>query len=219
MYVQLIFHMKHLRIFYFLLLPLLSLSSCSPNPRHKTLAIQGFGSIKQELLDTLRVNLSKIYEFEKVIVLPHKPLPQSAFVRIKSPRYRADTLIRYLKLDKPNGVDYVIGLTNQDISTTKREPSGAIKKPVARYQDWGIFGLGYRPGPSSIVSTYRIQKVSNTLFMDRLKKIAMHEVGHNLGLKHCPSDEKCVMRDAAESIRTIDQVCLKLCNSCQNQIK
>ena len=80
-----------------------------------------------------------------------------------------------------------------------------------------MFGLGYRPGPSCIVSTYRLKNTDQRKFIERLKKVAIHELGHNLGLDHCES-ELCVMRDAVETIKTIDRVDSRLCEQCRKRI-
>jgi len=72
------------------------------------------------------------------------------------------------------------------------------------------------PGKSWIESIYRY-KASQSKLIDRLKKIAVHEIGHNLGLDHCVS-EKCVMRDAVESIKSIDNEVLDLCEKCREKI-
>jgi archaemetzincin len=105
----------------------------------------------------------------------------------------------------------------RDVSTTKRDESGEIKSPKEKYADWGVFGLGYRPGPSCIISTYRIAHKSRSVFMERLKKVAIHEVGHNLGLDHCKTND-CVMQDAAETIKTIDRSAMQLCVNCKSKI-
>jgi archaemetzincin len=47
--------------------------------------------------------------------------------------------------------------------------------------------------------------------------VAIHEIGHNLGLKHC-STPKCVMQDAVETIKTVDVAGVELCNSCKKEI-
>ena len=122
-----------------------------------------------------------------------------------------------MRNEKPDSIHHILGLTTKDISTTKKDALGNTRKPEKKYKDWGVFGLGYCPGGSCIVSTYRFK--NNTLkFVDRFKKICVHEIGHNLGLKHCPN-ESCVMRDAAESIKTIDLVELNLCDACRLKVK
>ena len=182
-----------------------------------TIGIQAFGSIKSEIVDSVAKSITEVYGF-KTILLPTQSLPKKAFVNIKSPRYRADSLLRILKFQQPDTIDFTIGLLDKDISTTKKDRWGNVLKPESKYLDWGVFGLGYRPGPSCVVSTFRFNTADKILFYKRLKKISMHEMGHNLGLPHCEFSEKCVMRDAVETIRTIDQVELSLCSKCKRRI-
>ena len=197
----------------------LSLLSCSKKePQETTFGIQVFGEFDTHLVDTICASIKSTYGFN-TIILNKKGLPKSTFVNIKSPRYRADEILKILKDNKPDSIDYVIGLIDKDISTTKKDKWGNTLKPESKYLDWGVFGLGYRPGPSCIVSTFRIKTPNKTKYHDRIKKICMHEIGHNLGLPHCSSHKKCVMRDAAETIRTIDQVDLLLCENCKRSIQ
>ena len=200
------------------LIPILLLSllvSCTSKDKSTTVvAIQSFENFDPALADTIQKSIEDVYGF-KVIQLNPISIPKAFFVNVKSPRYRADSLIQFLASHRPDSIDYVLGLTTEDISTTKRDNFGNILKPESKYLDWGIFGLGFRPGPSSIVSTFRIKSASNSKYIERLKKICMHELGHNLGLKHCENDKKCVMRDAAETIKTVDQVELSLCEKCK----
>ena len=60
-------------------------------------------------------------------------------------------------------------------------------------------------------------KSNKNKFVERLKKVTMHELGHNLGLPHCPNNH-CFMQDAAETIKTIDGVELNLCEECRDQL-
>lgn len=53
--------------------------------------------------------------------------------------------------------------------------------------------------------------------MLRLRKVAVHEFGHNLGLPHCPN-KNCVMTSAAEKLTTIDNEKLALCKNCKKII-
>jgi archaemetzincin len=184
--------------------------------RNTVVGIQAFDSFNSSLIDTLQRSIQDIYGFETEI-LKAVPMPQSAFINLKSPRYRADTLIRYLRRNKPDSIDFVIGLTSKDISTTKRDKDGNIKDPVYKYKDWGIFGLGFVNGPSCVVSTYRL-KSDRSKFIDRFKKVCIHELGHNLGLGHCKYHERCVMKDAEETIKTIDNEDLMLCDKCKSLI-
>ena len=195
---------------------LIILSSCQK--KHEiVIAIQPLGNFENNLSDTVKNALQEFYGY-KVVILKKQEIPKSTFVNIRSPRYRADLLIKYFKKNKPDSVDYIIALTNQDISITKRNNLGIIKEPKSKYIDFGIFGLGYMPGVSCVVSTFRLNNGNNKQFIKRIKKICVHEVGHNLGLNHCPN-KNCVMQDAAESIKTIDNAELGLCKNCRLFVK
>jgi len=183
-------------------------------------AIQPFRGIDKGSVLEVQKGIERYYGL-KVTILPDVPLPAHTKnthilkkYHLQLPvRYRADSLLAYLWDTKPPEYDYVIGLTNQDISTTKP------KKPKWLYTDWGIFGLGYRPGPTCIVSTYRLYRYANLAQMrTRLRKIAIHELGHNLNLRHCPH-RNCVMQSARESMKTIDNEPESLCDSCKNIVK
>ncbi|SFT36995.1 archaemetzincin [Lishizhenia tianjinensis] len=192
------------------------LSACSSNQPLK-IAIQPFEGVNQVDVELIKSSLAENYK-AKVYVLETMDIPQSTFTHVKTPRYRADQLIAFLKENKKETIDHIIGLIAKDISTTKKNADGSVKEPASKYKDWGIFGLGYRPGVSCIVSTYRLSKRRPDR-RSQLIKIANHEIGHNLGLSHCDRTSDCVMRDAAESIKTIDKVGSTLCTHCKEDIK
>ena len=167
----------------------------------------------------------KIKELNKTIkdyyqvttkILPNQELPRQAFIDIKSPRYRADSIIA-VQRRKNKDLDYIIGFTHKDISITKRDNNGNIRKPVYRYNDFGIMGLAYCPGNSCVVSDFRLKHENNEIQFGRFKKVTIHELGHNFGLPHC-KDKKCVMTDAVESIKTIDNANPDLCTKCKKKL-
>ncbi len=200
------------------LLALPILISCS-SKQEKAIALQPYNGFNLSLTDTIQVAIQNFYGLKAHILAPIE-IPKATFVNVKSPRYRADKLIKLLKKNKPDSIDHILGLIAKDISTTKRDHLRKVKKPESKYKDWGIFGLGYRPGASCIVSSYRLKKkVSQGVYKDRLKKVCLHELGHNFGLKHCKSGAPCLMQDAVESIKTIDKEPLALCPSCLNKIR
>lgn len=184
--------------------------SCSHKELH--IAIQPYKGFEAHLVDSIAKSLQDAYQ-ARITILPARALPENAFVNIKSPRYRADSLLKDLHLHKPEDVDYIIGLTNSDISTTKRDQYDRVREPSYKYSDWGIFGLGYMPGPSCIVSSHRLHNPDPELFKSRLRKVCIHELGHNFGLKHCPNSH-CVMRDALEKISTVDEADMGFCGDC-----
>jgi archaemetzincin len=199
------------------ILIILLIVGCSGNPftkRDKKIGILPLEKFPNERLSSITTAIKDEYGFD-VSILPSQEIPERFFVNVKSPRYRADSIINYVRRMKADSIDIVLALTDHDISMTKRDPNGEIKKPESKYIDWGVFGLGYLPGESCIVSTFRIQGKKS--FEQRLKKICLHEVGHNLGLPHC-SDPACLMVDAAESISTVDKAGDHLCANCRKKI-
>ncbi len=207
-----------MRANYFLSCIFIILFSCTNfhSIENRTVGIQPYENFSEKMTDSIVQVIRSVYNL-KVAVLPIQKLPQKAFINQKSPRYRADSLIQFQKIKQSDTIDYILGLTHKDISTTKRDGNGNIKKPLYKYEDWGVMGLAYCPGTSGIVSTFRLQHKNPKVHMLRVKKIAIHELGHNLGLPHCPN-KKCVMTDAVESIATIDNAELALCSDCKRKI-
>ena len=132
----------------------------------------------------------------RIVATIDRPLPKAAWYKPRS-RYRADALLDFLDglvLDDKSPRLRVLGLTEQDISTTK----GAIK-------DWGVFGLGQIGGRSAVISSLRLKRGARDAahLAFRVSSTATHELGHTLGLPHCP-EASCVMQDAEGSIKNTD---------------
>lgn len=165
------------------------------------IAIQPIGVVSKQLQNAVRSRLEKAY-FAEVRILPSMKLPKSAFYPPRS-RYRADWLLPILA--KNQKFDKVIGLTSVDISTSK-PPKG----------DWGIFGLGTIAGRSCVISDYRLHKKGPITTTERLCRVAIHEIGHTLGLDHCPTP-KCTMSDAKGAMKTVDEE-TGFCGLCRRRV-
>ncbi|WP_298303897.1 matrixin family metalloprotease [Flavobacterium sp.] len=199
---------------------LIFLFSCSKSDKsvvNKVVGIQVYDGFPKEKAIVLAQEVTKFYKI-KTFILPEIELPKQAFVTIKSPRYRADSIITIQNRTINDSLDFVLGLTYKDISITKHDIKGNIKEPKWKYNDFGVMGLAYCPGKSSIVSSFRLKHKDKSLEFSRLKKVVIHEFGHNLGLPHCPN-KHCVMTSAAEKISTIDNEKMELCEKCKTQLK
>jgi archaemetzincin len=185
------------------------------------IGILPFDDFAQRDLDSVKASLEKFYKKE-VVVLERVDLPEMAYTEIRYPRYRADSLLEWMSQQPFNDtIDLVIGLTSKDISITKYTDASRtkIKEPEWQYTDFGIFGLGRVGGDVCVVSSNRLSKdVSKETFYKRLTRISCHEVGHVLGLHHCPTPS-CLMNDANESIKTIDNSTGELCATCWKKME
>ena len=130
----------------------------------------------------------------EVRVLERMPLPADAFYEPRR-RWRADKLLDVLDARLPADGARILGLTGADISTTKGDVF-----------DWGVLGLGRIDGASGVISLFRCRKGARAAAhaRERLAKVAVHEVGHTLGLDHCPN-RGCLMEDAAGRVATCDR--------------
>jgi len=139
--------------------------------------IQPFDDVSEKLVNGVMIDLKKIYPY--VELKKSVAIPKQAYYAPRN-RYKADSLLIFL-LKNTEKHHVVIGLTSKDISTTKGD-----------VLDWGVMGLGFCPGNSCVVSTFRLNK-SN--ISEQLFKTCIHELGHTQGIGHCP-DKGCFMRDA-----------------------
>ncbi len=194
------------------------LFGCTKPLHETTIGIQLLGQFTDQELNTVKDSIITTYQC-KIEYLPKIEVPEEHVTRIKSYRYRADSLLNLLDRTRPNEIDIMLGLTDIDIAITKLDKkTGKIKYPKSTYVDWAIFGLGRVNGHSCVVSKFRLKKgVNEKKYLKRLTRICNHEVGHVLGLRHCPTDE-CLMNDANETIRTIDKSTGKLCQSCLKKL-
>lgn len=140
-----------------------------------TVELQPYEGLSEVYVQEVYKNLIKVYPH----VVINKPitLPKSAFI---NGRYRSDTLLKYLRRTVTSG-NKIIGLTDKDITC-----------PHNNSKDWGVFGYGDMPGTACVASPYRLNKSNKAV---QLSKTAIHELGHNFGLDHCPT-ANCIMSDA-----------------------
>jgi archaemetzincin len=138
--------------------------------------------------------------------LPVAVLPSQAYYAPRK-RYRAERLLDYLEQHTPNDAQVVMGLTEADISTTKGD-----------IYDWGILGLATVSGRQCVISRYRATRGAKSPdhVKERLAKTVVHEVGHTIGLLHCPN-YGCIMEDGKGSVLTTDHE-RDVCGDCRAKV-
>lgn len=161
------------------------------------------GTVNATILDFIKKSIYDFYQIE-CIIEPKKELTTDILAASKT-RYEA-TLI----LKKYNSTQNTLLITDKDI---------AYNNSKKKAKEWGIFGLGFRPSNTCVISTFRLKrKVGEAKFKDRLQKVCIHEVGHNLGLPHCKNDPLCLMNDANGTVSQVDKERIFFCTNCKKQI-
>lgn len=172
----------------------------------RKIALLVLGDFDDKIIDFIAHEILQFYGCKTIKFSPLN-LPQNAYNSNRN-RYRADTLLNFLKTRIPDSIDNIIGFTNEDISVSIHSSS-----------DWGVFGYGHCPGKCSVVSSFRLgkNKVQREIFITRIKNVVLHELGHNFGLPHCP-DTNCLMKDAKGKLSSVEGSDRKLCSNCKNKI-
>lgn len=165
--------------------------------------IQPLGNMNETLINEIAQSVAKFYE-TKVITCKETALTSDILAKSKT-RYDALKILNKYKSDRN-----LLIITEKDI---------AVKYKRRNSEEWGIFGLGFCPGKTCVVSTFRLKRNTNVkLFKERLFKVCIHEIGHNLGLNHCEFDNKCLMNDANGTISQVDKEGMYFCENCRKKL-
>jgi len=160
------------------------------------------GNIDKKYPELVKSYIQDFYGF-KCVIDSIQPLDKDILTS-SGKRYDAIKIIK-----KYNSNKNILLLTDVDIAHFNK---------VKNIKEYGIIGLGFRPGKTCVVSTFRIKNDGHEKMLDRLKKVSIHEIGHNLGLDHCVYDRKCLMNDARGTVKQIDMEKIWLCDKCSKQI-
>jgi archaemetzincin len=186
-----------------ILLLVLLLATSFVNLKPKTIYIQPLGDVNQEYINYIKKSVENFYSYD-CVVRSKLNLTKDILAGSKA-RYEAGKILK-----KYNSKENVLLITEKDIAHKKSD----------EFPEWGIFGKGYRPGTTCVISTFRLKKhVNKAKFLDRLNKVTLHEIGHNLGLEHCTNDKNCMMTSANETVTQVDREKIWFCSKCWNQIR
>lgn len=167
------------------------------NKTPKQISIYCMGGYPADSVQYLEVFLRKY--FPNVRVMPNNINIPSQYFNKERNRYLASGLLDELVKHRNN--DAVIGVTDC-----------VIFKPNKKSDTFGIMGMSYTNTFKSIVST-KIPLNGKEQSKDNICKLALHELGHGFGLKHCPN-ETCYMVDAEGTMKIENAI--GFCDSCKH---
>jgi len=173
---------------------------------HHNLIVQPF-DCDYDFIEDICENSELLYKIRKCEILPRKMLPEYLLLSPKS--LLAKFLMRKRKMVY---LDDLLGeLKKHFVYDSKKIILVILPHYVLGFGD-GLAGLTPEPN-LSIVSTYGInERYSSKACVG----IGLHEIGHNLGLKHCRS-EGCLMKAPCKPKNFYNGV-YRLCKEHENEL-
>jgi len=168
------------------------------------------GQVDSHVIDRIQENLNMIFpKTTCALISETMPIPSEAFNNARK-QYRSDIILSRVHsyAEKDKALDRVLGTVNIDIFV-----------PELNF----VFGEAECPGKATLISLWRLRpefygKAPNMeLFLERITKEAVHELGHSLGLRHC-SNPFCVMY-FSNSIFETDRKQSLFCNKCDLKVE
>ena len=147
-------------------------------------------------------------EFKAKITTELIDFPMTRSFRSERDQYDAEILLKDLRKFMPLGVDRAVFMMREDVF------AGRLS-----------FVFGVAMGGACLVSTARLDprfygeknmEKARALFIDRVIKEVVHELGHTFGLPHC-DDKKCVMV-FSNSITDVDYKGADFCKYCSKAL-
>jgi archaemetzincin len=161
--------------------------------------LQPIGEVDSELLEELRIILSSKFGIECKL-REQMDMPREAYDSTRN-QYHSTTILRFIK--RPDDGLAILAVTEPDLFV-----------PSLNF----VFGEADPANRRAIISLLRLRQESyglpkdEALFKERMKKEAVHELGHIFGLPHCDKRE-CVMH-FSNSLYDTDFKKHSFCGSC-----
>ena len=167
------------------------------------ITLKPLGNIAHEIMDELK---------DRIVGVFHCPVEMEADVIDLSQAYNSERK-QYLSsrllasLKKTDQDERVVGITDVDLFA-----------PSLKF----VFGEADMVSGTAIISLCRLRQEyygltpDENLFLERVAKEVVHELGHTFGLGHCPNN-KCVMH-FSNSLADTDLKETYFCNKCRPKI-
>lgn len=167
----------------------------------KVACIAPVGFVEPEILVEVEMVIRGSFGLE-TLRLPGRPSPAGAFDHARG-QWSAIEFMKDLVATRPPGATRILGLTSDDLFI-----------PMLSF----LFGQAQLNGAAALVSTARLRQEfyglpsNQNLLMARVRKETLHEMGHTLGLVHCP-DRSCAMC-LSTNLEQVDAKLDRFCRSC-----
>jgi archaemetzincin len=127
---------------------------------------------------------------------PVQPEPEYAFLARRG-QYDAGKILQALTAN-PDGALFRLAVVAVDIYT-----------PILTF----VFGESQLGGKAAVISLFRLQSKNRGETYNRAAKIALHEIGHLLGIVHCQTPD-CLMA-FSNNLSKLDDQPLRFCQACE----
>ena len=169
--------------------------------RFDRVLLVGFEWKERETLTFLQQTIRDVLKID-VHFLTTVPIPSNAYNRLRR-QYLASSFLEQLIFFKERPGDIVLGVTQED-----------IYEPNLNF----VFGVALPRYSVAVISTKRLRNSfyglleDRELYFRRVATEAIHEIGHILGLGHCP-DPHCVMH-FSNTLADSDKKGYRFCRRC-----
>jgi archaemetzincin len=160
------------------------------------------GGIPSPIVDSISSHLEKVFETE-VRTIEEMGIPESAFDPLRN-QYKGEAILRFI----PSREGYTLGIIDEDLYSPGLNFIFGIADPIRRVAIISITRL--KP-------SFWGEPEDEDLYMERIKKEAVHEMGHLYGLPHC-DNPLCVMF-FSNTIGDTDRKSSDFCKSCKKLLK
>ena len=167
------------------------------------------GQVDPDVLAAIAEGLPKTFpDTTDIVITDGLPVPPGTFDKKRS-QYNSSLLL--------NEVRVYAAKKHQDFTRIL----GVVDADMYAFGLNYVFGEAYTPGVTALVSVWRLKpefyrdQPNQSLYLLRAKKEAVHELGHTLGVKHCPRSI-CAMH-FSNSIFDTDKKQNLLCDECYLQ--
>lgn len=157
-----------------------------------------FGMVDPMAVSVIGANIQAIVGLNTRIIEECSP-PGDAYIATRN-QFDAYKILKALSMQE-GGAPFKLGVIQGDLCL-----------PILTY----VYGEAQLGGTAAVISLFRLYGAGHERFYERAAKIAIHEVGHLIGLTHCQGID-CLMR-FSKQLEQLDRLPIHFCPACEYEI-